>query len=107
MANSSATERVERPRTEVGSRGQVLPFSAASYKTRQYDADLRVQFERLLIFVLCALWGLGLALLALIAIANWTHGAPSATAAVDFVSSSPFSAGAQYPVTLTRHFLGW
>ena len=108
MASRNAAERAES--AEAKPHGQLMAFPAASYKRRGGQGDdMRAQFERLLIFVLCALWGLGMTLWALTAVANWswTHGAVSTSAAMSVLANSPFSAGLQLPITLVRYLIGW
>jgi hypothetical protein len=108
MANTCAIERAEP--AEAKSHGRVMSFPAASYRTpRKQRGDLRAQFERLLIFVLCALWGLGITLWALAAVASWAsgHGAASANAATGLLANSNVSLGVQLPVTLARFLIGW
>ena len=107
MAKRNAAERVES--AEAKPHG-VMVFSAASYKKRGRERDeMRAQFERVLIFVLCALWGLGMTLWALTVVANssWTHGAAPTSAAVTVLANSPFSGEAQLPITLVRYLIGW
>jgi hypothetical protein len=113
MAYRNAAERVES--AEAKPHGQVMAFAAASYNRRGMERDeMRAQFERILIFVLCALWGLGMTLWALTAVANWSwsHGAAShvsasASAAMSVLANSPFSAEVQLPITLVRYVIGW
>jgi hypothetical protein len=113
MATRNAAERVES--AEAKPHGQLVAFPAASYNRRESQRDdTRVQFERLLIFVLCALWGLGMTLWALAAVANWSwshgavsHVAASTGAAMSVLANSPFSTVAQFPITLLRYVIGW
>jgi hypothetical protein len=108
MANTCATERAES--AEAKPHGRVVDFPAASYRTpRKQRGDLRRQFERLLIFVLCALWGLGITLWALAAVANWAtgHGAASANAATGVLMDLNASLGVHLPITLARYLIGW
>jgi hypothetical protein len=108
MANTCATERAES--AEAKPHGRVVNFPAASYRTpRKQRGDFRTQFERLLIFVLCALWGLGITLWALAAVASWAsgHGAALADSGAGMLANSDASLGVQLPVTLARYLIGW
>ncbi|MCU1311597.1 MAG: hypothetical protein JWO20_2722 [Candidatus Angelobacter sp.] len=112
MATRNAAERVES--AEAKPHGKMMAFPAASYNRRGSRDEMRAQFERLLIFVLCALWGLGMTLWALTAVANWSwshgavsHVAASTNAAMSALANSPFSVGTQFPITLVRYVIGW
>lgn len=103
---ASASERLEC--AEAKPHGRIMVFPGASYKTpRRRRSDLRAQFERLLILVLCALWGLGMTLWALAAAANfeWKHG--TATANATTTVSTSYSAVANFPITVARYVIGW
>ena len=107
MANKCATERAES--AEAKPHGSVMSFPASYRTPRKHRGELRTQFERLLIFVLCALWGLGITLWALAAVASWAsgHGAPSADSSAGMLANSNASLGVQLPVTLARYLIGW
>lgn len=53
-------------------RGKVAVFPAKA-ASRQFMPDARTQFERLLIFVLCALWATGVVAWTLLSVAGFGH----------------------------------
>jgi hypothetical protein len=56
---------------DYGSRVAVFPSKAAVVKA---VPDRREQFERLLIFVLCTLWAIGMVAWTLVSVVGVTHG---------------------------------
>ncbi|MCU1287014.1 MAG: hypothetical protein JWO13_3364 [Acidobacteriales bacterium] len=107
MANTCATEPAGNAAAK--SNGQLVAFPASYKAGRKRRSDLRAQFERLLIFVLCALWGLGIALWALAAVSNWTsgHTVTSASTELQMMVDSPINTGVHLPVVLVKALVGW
>ena len=80
-------------KVDYGSRVAVFPSRAAAAKTAP---DRRDQFERMLIFVLCALWALGMVAWTLISVAGIGYGGMHSNAleSVALPSSMPTVQGA-------------
>ena len=57
--------------------GRVLAFPAHAAAEKRRSIDVHAQFERVLIFVLCSLWAVGMVMWTLVSVVGLGHGAAS------------------------------
>jgi hypothetical protein len=65
---------------------RVVPFPEKGITRTLKFSDARTQFERLLIFVLCTLWAVGIVLWTLLSVVGMGHGSAASGIALDSVA---------------------
>ena len=87
---------------------RLLMFPAMTAVKKHRAIDVRTQFERLLIFVLCSLWAVGMVAWTLVSVAGIGHGVASARLA-QHAFTAPTSIPTLQTATLfaIRLMIGW